>query len=229
MSAAQLALALAVMSAVIFAPLCAWLAGRRDRSVGSWLVLGAVAGPLASVGLARAPPGRCPTCGTSVEGWPIDCPDCGSALDDGEAAPGEPTAPSASAAAGVTVAARSRRSGGIRRAAGTSVQDAGAETTMIATALFVSGSRDCEPGMHYLLTVRGSSLVVFGPLESSPHEIAVDRPLDSLMVTAFDQRLLISEASRTYGWSLGFQDLSGGTPDTVERTLLERGSQSGVG
>lgn len=241
MTTLQLVMLVAVGSAIVFAPLCAWLASRRDRSMGTWLVLGAVAGPVAGAVLALAPPGRCPACGATITGWPEACPECGVGFaEDGDRArlagngiaAGDADATAAPLAmAGLSGSAASGegpRSSSRARSA-TAVTDGGAETVMLATALFVSGSRDCEAGMHYLIAVRGDKLVVLGPLETSPHNVASARRLETLMVTAFGQRLLISEAARAMGWSLAFQDLSGGTPESVERALLERGVQSGVG
>lgn len=239
MTAFQVVMLVAVASAVVFAPLCAWLASRRERSLGTWLVLGAIAGPVAAAVLALAPPGRCPSCGATVSGWPDACPEC--AMGFGPDATQPVAAPAAVGVADgvaslpttdahLTAAARpTARRGTRRERSSTAVSDGGAETVMLATALFLSGSRDCEAGMHYLIAVRGPKLVVLGPLETSPHDVASERRLDTLMVTAFGQRLLISEAARAQGWSLGFQDLSGGTPESVERALLERGVASGVG
>ena len=59
-----------IISALVFAPLASYLAGRRARSAAMWFLLGVVLGPLAIVLLLFAPPGRCPDCGERVRGWP---------------------------------------------------------------------------------------------------------------------------------------------------------------
>ena len=112
-----------------------------------------------------------------------------------------------------------------RKAKATTVVDDAGATTMLATAMFVTGS-DLQPGLHYLIATRGRSLVVLGPVESDPHLVALQRPLRRLRVTAFSGDLLINDVRP--GWSLGFANLHGGTPEQVERALLDGGSAPGV-
>ncbi len=262
---------------LLFVPLTAWLALRRDRSPFMWGAIALVTGPVATVVLAFAPPGACPSCKTPVAGWPAACTTCGSALDDDAveiarpagttpatgqapvdaaaivaehraaaiaaagpppmatssvgpvagalaieaAAPVAPVAP-VPAAVAAAPAARSSRS---RKAKATTVVDDAGATTMLATAMFVTGS-DLQPGLHYLIATRGRSLVVLGPVESDPHLVALQRPLRRLRVTAFSGDLLINDVRP--GWSLGFANLHGGTPEQVERALLDGGSAPGV-
>jgi len=242
-----------VASVLVFAPLSAWLADRRDRSVGVWLVLGALAGPLAAAIVAVAPPGRCAACGTGVSGWPERCASCGANLTPG-AGPSTATAPPAGAgpparprpskratpvagpptvpsdlsrpAVGRAGTARPSRSASPRRPP--AVSESAGETVMLATAVYVTGSRDCQPGLHYLLALRGPWFVVLGPLEQDPNLVAVERRLVELSVTAYGAGLLISDHGPSLGWSLGFQNLAGGTPASVEQTMIDAGSIPGV-
>ena len=69
-----------VVSALIFAPLSSYVAGRRARSPVIWFVLGGLIGPLAVLLLLLAPPGRCPDCEARVRGWAEVCAECGSPL-----------------------------------------------------------------------------------------------------------------------------------------------------
>lgn len=118
------------------------------------------------------------------------------------------------------------------RAGGPSQSRSGAhrskETAILATAVFLTGSSACRPGMHYALAIRGDSLLVLGPLEVDPDVIAVERPLSSIAVTAYEDQLLIND--RRVGiltWSLAFRHLSGQSASTVERALLHAGSAQG--
>lgn len=77
-----------VVSAIVFAPLCSWLALRNERSAALWFVFGVLLGPVAAALLIIAPPGRCPACGTRTTGWPRQCVGCGL-----EYAPARPVAP----------------------------------------------------------------------------------------------------------------------------------------
>ena len=102
------------------------------------------------------------------------------------------------------------------------------ETAILATAVFLTGSSACRPGMHYALAIRSDSLLVLGPLEVDPDVIAVERPLGSIAVTAYEDQLLIND--RRVGiltWSLAFRHLSGQSASTVERALLHAGSAQG--
>jgi hypothetical protein len=102
------------------------------------------------------------------------------------------------------------------------------ETAILATAVFLTGSSACRPGMHYALAIRGDSLLVLGPLEVDPDVIAVERPLGSIAVTAYEDQLLVND--RRVGiltWSLAFRHLSGQSATTVERALLHAGSAQG--
>ncbi len=102
------------------------------------------------------------------------------------------------------------------------------EVAILATAVFLTGSSACRPGMHYALAIRGDSLLVLGPLEVDPDVIAVERPLASIAVTAYEDQLLVND--RRVGiltWSLAFRHLSGQSAATVERALLHAGSAQG--
>jgi hypothetical protein len=67
----------------VCAPVTGWMATRRFRSPQLWFLLGALTGPLATILLAVAPPGRCPVCDAKVDGWPTSCDRCHARLRDG--------------------------------------------------------------------------------------------------------------------------------------------------
>jgi hypothetical protein len=67
----------------VCAPVTGWFATRRFRSPAVWFLLGALTGPLATILLAVAPPGRCPVCEAPVVGWPTWCDRCHTRLRDG--------------------------------------------------------------------------------------------------------------------------------------------------
>lgn len=233
------------VAVVLFAPVTAWLANRRDRSPGVWFLLGALAGPIATLIVAVAPPGRCPACGSSVRGWPVACAACGTAfegmaptprpvaarparlpaatVDPGSVRPTSAPPPAAGHGPTPLPGASPRRGDDALR-----VRDAGEPTDLLATAMYITGSHECQPGLHYLLTLRGSSLIVLGPLETAPHTVAATRPVTELRVTAFGEGLLISDTRSALGWSLGFQRFTGGTPSSVEGALLAAGAAPGV-
>jgi hypothetical protein len=71
---------LVIVSAILFAPLASWLALQRARPWAVWFVFGVFLGPIASLLLVLAPPGRCPVCGNRSIGWPRSCSNCGLAF-----------------------------------------------------------------------------------------------------------------------------------------------------
>ena len=71
----------------ICAPVTGWFARRRYRSPVVWFALAALTGPIATILLAVAPPGRCPNCEAPVVGWPTSCDRCHARLRDGAMPP----------------------------------------------------------------------------------------------------------------------------------------------
>ena len=66
-----------VVSATLFAPLASWLALQRARPWALWFLFGVALGPVASLLLILAPPGRCPACDERSIGWARSCANCG--------------------------------------------------------------------------------------------------------------------------------------------------------
>jgi hypothetical protein len=134
-----------VVSAIVFAPLCSWLALRNERSAALWFVFGVLLGPIAAALLIIAPPGRCPACGTRSTGWPRQCVGCGLEYAPARqvAAPDTDPARAATAAAaaaverGPTLAARAAAGG--REAVDTNGQTG--ETRPATRRSAASGSR----------------------------------------------------------------------------------------
>jgi hypothetical protein len=92
-----------VVSAIVFAPMCSWLALRNERSAALWFVFGVLLGPIAAALLIIAPPGRCPACGTRSTGWPRQCVGCGLEYAPRPAAPPETDPARAATAAAAAV------------------------------------------------------------------------------------------------------------------------------
>lgn len=63
--------------ALVFGPLAAWMAARRQRNPAVWLLFGAFLGPVAVVLIQTAPPARCPNCSEPTVGFESRCSICG--------------------------------------------------------------------------------------------------------------------------------------------------------
>lgn len=160
----------------VCAPVTGWFATRRSRSPAVWFLLGALTGPLATILLAIAPPGRCPVCDAPVVGWPTWCDRCRARLRDG-ASPdaGRARAP------GVAVPVRAQPEGVFaaeRHPATTSILERAAlvaPPTPIETARGV-GRREPRPSRTTRptrATSNGSLRPVMAPtITASNHQIA---------------------------------------------------------
>jgi hypothetical protein len=210
-----------VVSAVVFGPLTGWYAGRRDRSQLVWLVFGALLGPVALVLLAISPPGRCPACDDTVDGWPANCATCGSQLrggpapvgvfphadwDDISARPAVATAGPAEAQMPIPLPAgraprpRPSRSGdvpiGVRAGATVAIPPDHADAgEVLATGVYFGGTAGLVVGSRYAIVKHGLQLQLLGPVDRDPSAIALERPLAGLTATAIGERLIISEGS----------------------------------
>ena len=103
------------------------------------------------------------------------------------------------------------------RAAG---DDAGSDRhpEVLATATYVTGTARLDPGQRYGIALRGSRLLILGPVDLEPKRIVVDRPVADIQVSALEGRLVISEQTRS-GLVLAFMSVSGGGPDDLSGAI----------
>ena len=233
----------AVLAAAVFAPLSAWFAMRRARNPVTWLLLGAVIGPIALALLALAPPGRCPWCAASVEGWPSTCRRCGRTLAATDRVLAEAT-PSGTPALEENVAADSEgpvRSGSpqspARRSAHAQPQPRGPMPETIGSGLdsgtgeilsigvFISGNAGLEIGARYGLSrvagPDGDRLRVFGPVDIGEITIRHEGPIDAFDVTGMADRVIIAGRDERSSLTFVFRTLGGMHGEDLERALGE--------
>lgn len=238
-------LVLVVLAAGLFAPLTAWFAARRSRRPVIWFVFGALIGPLALALLALAPPGRCPSCGTPVDGWPTSCPHCGRALGhtDGEVIPA-PMVLQADDLNGNTVEAspRRRRARGPRTATPVPTRPeprpkwrdvpappvASPEARVgdiVSTGVYLSGNAALEIGATYALSrvpgADGDRLRVFGPVDQGQITVRHEGPLDAFDVTGVDDRVIVSGRDERSSLICVFRAIGGMRGVDLERALAE--------
>jgi hypothetical protein len=103
------------------------------------------------------------------------------------------------------------------RAAG---DDSGSDpqTEILATATYVTGTARLDPGQRYGIALRGSRLLILGPVDLEPERIVVDRPVADIEVNALEGRLLISEQTRS-GLVLAFMSVSESGPDGLSGAI----------
>lgn len=80
--------------ALVFGPLAAWSAARRQRNPAVWLLFGALLGPVALLLIRAAPPARCSNCSEPTVGFERRCSTCGVDLRTAQRTPpaGSPAA-----------------------------------------------------------------------------------------------------------------------------------------
>lgn len=105
-------ISLIIISAILFAPLASWLALQRARPWAVWFLFGVALGPIASLLLVLAPPGRCPVCGNRSVGWPRSCTNCGLAFGS-RLAPVVPNRPEAAGVPARTLEAAGMAAGAV--------------------------------------------------------------------------------------------------------------------
>lgn len=231
----------AVLAAAVFAPLSAWFAMRRARDPVTWLLLGAVIGPIALALLALAPPGRCPWCAATVEGWPSTCRRCGRTLAATDPVLAEP---SGTPALEEKIPAESEgpvRSGSPqgppRRSAyaqpsvrwpipattGSGLDPGTGE--ILSIGVFISGNAGLEIGARYGLSrvagPDGDRLRVFGPVDIGEITIRHEGPIDAFDVTGMADRVIIAGRDKRSSLTFVFRTLGGMRGEDLERALGE--------
>jgi len=232
----------AVLAAAVFAPLSAWFAMRRARSPVTWLLLGAVIGPIALALLALAPPGRCPWCAATVEGWPSVCRRCGRTLAAtdpvlAEATPSGTPAPEANVAAvseGPVRSSPRSPSGGsagaepLRPGPGLATIGSGLDSgtgQILSIGVYISGNAGLEIGARYGLSrvagPHGDRLRVFGPVDTGEITIRHEGPIDAFDVTGMDDRVIIAGRDKRSSLTFVFRTLGRMRGEDLERALRE--------
>lgn len=237
-----------VLVAGVSAPVSGWLAATRDRRRSVWFVLGALIGPLAWLLLVLAPPGRCPTCGAIVHGWPLACERCGSSFDGSSRATGAPLVPAEGAALhSVPPPGPHRPTVGIdedrgRRPAGRIVRPAAERRPrlvpmpsmseviaghdepvvgerVLAAGVYLSGNAGLEVGATYAIALVGSRLRIFGPVDAGQLTVRQEGELDQFDVLGVEDRLVISGRGGRSSLAIIFRAIGGMPPAELEMTL----------
>lgn len=234
---------LIVVTAAVFGPLAGWYAARRSRRPMSWLILGALLGPIAMVLLAVAPPGRCVACDAAVRGWPSRCESCGLAFRAREAGTGSAEPPIQSdkwtddaprrlhPRSTAREAPRPRllatEPAPVHLATGPPAEPHAAMDPgeVMATGVYFGGSVRLVVGSRYAVVRHGSILRLMGPLDRDPSAVAIECSLDRVIATAIDDRLVVSD-SQLNGLAFALGGLAGATAIQLEAALADEPSDS---
>jgi hypothetical protein len=102
----------------------------------------------------------------------------------------------------------------------------GAAFQVIATGVFVGGTRPLVIGSRYLLSIQGGALEVRGPIDSSPNRVVVATDLAGVEASGIGDRLLISGTEDPSTFALGFASITGDTAESLERGINEARSRA---
>lgn len=111
---------------------------------------------------------------------------------------------------------------------GTATKDTRARTkrqtvdaAALATATYIAGTTDLEPGGRYVITIEKSRLRLLGPVDVDPLAVALDFDVADMDASVTGGRLLISQHRDGSGAVLAFMAVAGMTTDGLASTIVE--------
>jgi hypothetical protein len=103
--------------------------------------------------------------------------------------------------------------------------DREAREIVLASAIYVTGSRGLQAGSRYGIALIGSDLGILGPVDVNPSAIVVLRPLRGLEATGVQGQLIITADEGFRGrFAMVFMALAGGTPERVAQIIANAAS-----
>ena len=103
--------------------------------------------------------------------------------------------------------------------------DLEARDVVLASAIYVTGTRGLEAGSRYGIALVGTNLGILGPVDVDPSAIVVLRPLRGLDATGAQGQLIITADEGFRGrFAMVFTALAGGTPERVAEIIVTAAS-----
>ena len=105
-----------------------------------------------------------------------------------------------------------------------------AREVILASAVYVTGTRGLQAGSRYGIALIGSNLGILGPVDVDPSAIVVLRQLRGLDATGEQGQLIITaDESVRSKFALVFMSLAGGTPERVAEIIATAASTGAIG
>ena len=114
-----------------------------------------------------------------------------------------------------------------RQESGAAPTDPGDEAreVILASAVYVTGTRGLQAGSRYGIALIGTNLGILGPVDVDPSAIVVLRQLRGLDATGEQGQLIITaDESVRSRFALVFMSLAGGTPERVAEIIATAAS-----
>jgi hypothetical protein len=103
--------------------------------------------------------------------------------------------------------------------------DLEAREVVLASAIYVTGTRGLQAGSRYGIALIGTNLGIMGPVDVDPSAIVVHRPLRGLDATGASGQLIITADDGFRGkFAMVFMALAGGTPERVAEIIVTAAS-----
>jgi len=100
---------------------------------------------------------------------------------------------------------------------------------ILASAVYVTGTRGLQAGSRYGIALIGSNLGILGPVDVDPSAIVVLRQLHGLDATGEQGQLIITaDESVRSNFALVFMSLAGGTPERVAEIIAAAASTGAI-
>jgi len=101
---------------------------------------------------------------------------------------------------------------------------------MLASAIYLTGSKALLAGSRYGIAIFGHTLRILGPVDVDPRAIVLERSLKGMDATGSQDRLVITATGRGQ-FTLIFMSIAGGPADRVADYIVEaarrpRGAQA---
>ena len=96
---------------------------------------------------------------------------------------------------------------------------------VLASAIYVTGTRGLQAGSRYGIALVGTNLAILGPVDVDPSAVVVLRPLRGLDATGAQGQLIVTADEGFRGrFAMVFMALAGGTPERVAEIIATAAS-----
>jgi hypothetical protein len=102
------------------------------------------------------------------------------------------------------------------------------QSVVLASAIYVTGSRGLQAGSRYGIAIAGDDLRILGPVDINPTRVAIRHPLSGMDATGLQGRLIITATDgRRDQFALVFMSVAGNSPEGVADAIIAAAGEHG--
>jgi hypothetical protein len=102
------------------------------------------------------------------------------------------------------------------------------QSVVLASAIYVTGSRGLQAGSRYGIAIVGEDLRILGPVDINPTGVAIRHSLSGMDATGLQGRLIITASDgRRDQFALVFMSVAGGSPEGVADAIVAAAREHG--